>query len=527
MKSNQEKLIRFTVREQMLLTNSRSNLDMLTEGIATDLAKDAIQFAVGAAAEYGLGAVTLPAYGAGLAVGPASETVVDAAFAAKDVADGVQAVVSAAKSAGEFAGMLGGAIKGFGGDFDSYYDKLKQIVQDGLEKFTKGDYSKVDEIVEKLKEAIRELIAEIVGPIEKGIKLIIPDASIGLAAAKAVGQAIKSLSENAYSGITTAIKSVDMLNDAVTNPDKVVKFFKEVLTQLAEMLNSVGEYLNDMSWAKALLIGGPVTGTMLKKLGPDGMEKLSKTLTKATPEIISIVNSVVKKVMPALFASLGIYQILVKGEYKKDGKGKKDSKDNKSDEKETKSESLVRLYIRESFSSEDFKDVYNTARMAHVGQIRRDGSEYFSHPSEVRNITRGFYSGDKVAQLAALLHDSLEDAPGSTVESAEEMEDFIRGSIQNKLQADEVIRVVRALTHEKGGDYVSYVVGLMGDIPTLRVKLSDMVHNLSDNPSPKQKAKYKTALDAISDQTGGRPPRGISRDHWNALFGLVGEVKRK
>ena len=177
-----------------------------------------------------------------------------------------------------------------------------------------------------------------------------------------------------------------------------------------------------------------------------------------------------------------------------------------------------------AFSSEDFKDVYNTARMAHVGQSRRDGSEYFSHPSEVRNITRNFYPGDKVAQLAALLHDSLEDAPGSTVESAEEMEDFIRGSIQNKLQADEVIRVVRALTHEKGGDYLSYVVSLMGDVTTLRVKLSDMVHNLSDNPSPKQKVKYGSALDAISAQTGGRSPQGISSKHWDLLTKLSRKV---
>ena len=188
---------------------------------------------------------------------------------------------------------------------------------------------------------------------------------------------------------------------------------------------------------------------------------------------------------------------------------------------------LLREYIRgllnERFSREDFKDVYNTARMAHVGQTRRDGSEYFSHPSEVRNITARFYPGDRVAQLAALLHDSLEDAPGSTVESVEEMEDFIRGSIQDPKSANEVIRVVRALTHEKGGNYQEYVVGLMSDITTLRVKLSDMVHNLSDNPSTKSKAKYKAALDQISQATQGNPPSGISKSHWGLLMKLTGE----
>ena len=181
---------------------------------------------------------------------------------------------------------------------------------------------------------------------------------------------------------------------------------------------------------------------------------------------------------------------------------------------------LIRI-IRERFSSEDFKDVYNTARMAHVGQSRRDGSEYFSHPSEVRNIARGFYPKDNVVQMAALLHDSLEDAPGLTMSSAEEMEDFIRGSIQDQSSANEVVRVVRALTHEKGGSYTEYVLGLLGDIPTLRVKLADMVHNLSDAPSPKQKAKYSSALDAISSLTGGNPPVGISSKHWEKLLSLT------
>ena len=179
--------------------------------------------------------------------------------------------------------------------------------------------------------------------------------------------------------------------------------------------------------------------------------------------------------------------------------------------------------LKEKFSPDDFKDVYNTARMAHVGQTRRDGSEYFSHPSEVRNIARKFYPKDNVVQMAALLHDSLEDAPGSTVSSVEEMEEFIKGSIQDPAAGDEVIRVVRALTHEKGGDYLSYVVDLMGDVPTLRVKLSDMVHNLTDNPSPKQKTKYKSAIDAISQKTGGEAPKGISDKHWNTLTSLVAD----
>ena len=172
------------------------------------------------------------------------------------------------------------------------------------------------------------------------------------------------------------------------------------------------------------------------------------------------------------------------------------------------------------FTKDDFVDVYNTARMAHVGQSRRDGSEYFTHPSEVRNIVRKFYPQDYTAQMAALLHDSLEDAPGNTVETVEEMEEFIRGSIQNPESGQVVVDTVKALTHEKNAPYSDYVVGLLNNPIALKVKLADMVHNLSDAPSPRQKEKYAGSIQALSDAAGGIPS-GISSKHWEALTSLT------
>ena len=172
------------------------------------------------------------------------------------------------------------------------------------------------------------------------------------------------------------------------------------------------------------------------------------------------------------------------------------------------------------FTYDDFRDVYATARMAHTGQSRRDGSEYFTHPSEVRNIVRRFYPKDYAAQMAALLHDSLEDAPGNTVETVEEMEEFIRGSIRNPKSGQTVIDTVKALTHEKNAPYVDYVVGLLNNPLALRVKLADMVHNLSDAPSPRQKEKYARSIQALSDAAGGIPS-SISPKHWEALTSLT------
>ena len=172
------------------------------------------------------------------------------------------------------------------------------------------------------------------------------------------------------------------------------------------------------------------------------------------------------------------------------------------------------------FTREDFEDVYSTAQMAHVGQTRRDGSEYFTHPSEVRNIVRKYYPNDYAAQMVALLHDSLEDAPGSTVSSIEEMEMFIRGSISDPDAGQDIIAAVRNLTHGSGTDYSTYIISLLGKPLELKVKLADMLHNLSSTPTPRQKQKYEDALATASDSAGGIPV-GIDSQHWNDLTALT------
>lgn len=158
--------------------------------------------------------------------------------------------------------------------------------------------------------------------------------------------------------------------------------------------------------------------------------------------------------------------------------------------------------------------------MAHMGQKRRSGEEYFTHPSEVRNIVKRFYPSDHTAQMAALLHDSLEDAPGSTVDSVEEMEEFIRGSIQNPVAGQAVIDTVKALTHKKHSPYAEYVVGLLDNPLALKVKLADMVHNLSSSPTTRQKEKYLKSIEMLSDAAGGIPS-GISPKHWDHLMSLA------
>ena len=169
------------------------------------------------------------------------------------------------------------------------------------------------------------------------------------------------------------------------------------------------------------------------------------------------------------------------------------------------------------FSKEDFEDVYATAQMAHMGQRRRSGENYFSHPSAVRNLVRKYYPSDMQAQLVALLHDTLEDAPRvGTVASRDEMRSWIMASVADQSAAREILDSVEALTHTEGTRYDVYLSSLVGDELALRVKLLDMLHNLSTSPTDRQANKYKDALETLEDVMNGPPP-GISRKHWSDL----------
>ena len=101
----QEELLRSYIRQQLVIQEG---------AVSEAVANQALQWVVGAAAEYGLGGVTLPAGGAGVAVGPAAETVSDTVFAIEGVASAVAAVGKVGDELGEFADTFKQAMGAFG-----------------------------------------------------------------------------------------------------------------------------------------------------------------------------------------------------------------------------------------------------------------------------------------------------------------------------------------------------------------------------------------------------------------------------
>lgn len=119
------------------------------------------------------------------------------------------------------------------------------------------------------------------------------------------------------------------------------------------------------------------------------------------------------------------------------------------------------------------------ARFAHAGQTRRDGfTPYVAHPEAVAHSLR-FSSSEIIA--AAWLHDVLED---TSLDVA---------TMRAAGIPDPVLEAIQLLTKGDEGYYV-YLAKLRKNEIARRVKIADMLHNLSDAPTDAQIRKYAQGL---------------------------------
>lgn len=130
------------------------------------------------------------------------------------------------------------------------------------------------------------------------------------------------------------------------------------------------------------------------------------------------------------------------------------------------------------------EQVIDIATKAHAGQFRRDGkTPYILHVSRVAKTVEDAGCGIN-AIATAWLHDVLEDAD-MTADRLYELD--IPGHI---------IDAVLILTHRRDEPYMDYVRRILRSNMThaREVKMADIIDNLTDNPTEKQKQKYVKAL---------------------------------
>jgi (p)ppGpp synthase/HD superfamily hydrolase len=124
------------------------------------------------------------------------------------------------------------------------------------------------------------------------------------------------------------------------------------------------------------------------------------------------------------------------------------------------------------------------ARKAHGNQKRRDGlTPYFKHPESLVELLRTWGVTNENILSAAYLHDVLENC--TTTE--DELEEAF---------GKEICQLVVNLSHLPNEDYSTYIKRIAGTSSVV-IKLSDIVMNLSDDPTTKQIKKYSEALKVL------------------------------
>lgn len=117
---------------------------------------------------------------------------------------------------------------------------------------------------------------------------------------------------------------------------------------------------------------------------------------------------------------------------------------------------------------------------AHEGQFRRDGiTPYHSHPIAVASTM-----SDPIRYITALLHDVVED----TYMTLNDIERTF-----GKL----IAKYVGTLSKEKGDIYAEYIKEISQCSVCTDVKIADIKHNSSSNPTQKAILKYASALEIL------------------------------
>ena len=132
------------------------------------------------------------------------------------------------------------------------------------------------------------------------------------------------------------------------------------------------------------------------------------------------------------------------------------------------------------------------AYAAHHGQLDYNGIPYIFHPIHLAEEM-----DDEISCCAALLHDVAEDTDVT-------LEDLAREFPQ------EVIRVLKLLTHENGTDYFDYIRAIKANPIAVKVKLADLRHNsdqtrcvgadLAEGQLAHWRQKYTRAMKLLTEE---------------------------
>ena len=308
-----ESRLRSIIREEITLSSTRLSLResaSLNEGMA-ESAKGLVQSAISAAVEYGITAATAGAGAAGPA--QAAETAIDLAFSAKSIVStlgSLDSMLGEYKEIKELLDQTNSMGKIFAQSKDRYYETIKKIIRSIVKMTGEG----VSGAIEKIKGQIQGLISRLSSTIGGAIKVVIPDAAIGLAAASLVTQALEDLGSNCYDLFSKIVGTAGKYAQNLFDPAVAMTAFDEMYPEVIETIRTVSEKINDPKF-KAFLIAFTGGAATIAAIGyPKALNFAADKMQENQPMARRAVEVIVKIAMPTISAILAVMQMIMKGE---------------------------------------------------------------------------------------------------------------------------------------------------------------------------------------------------------------------
>ena len=131
-------------------------------------------------------------------------------------------------------------------------------------------------------------------------------------------------------------------------------------------------------------------------------------------------------------------------------------------------------YLRQEDISQ-LRSAYLFSQTAHIGQFRKSGEPYISHPLAVAGIL-GTLHLDIQTLTAALLHDVMEDTHVSKAEISERFGNQVAELVDGVSKLDKIETQTQA--DAQAGNFRKMLMAMARDVRVILIKLADRLHNM-------------------------------------------------
>ncbi|HIL96261.1 MAG TPA: hypothetical protein EYG51_10130 [Pseudomonadales bacterium] len=263
-----------------------------------------------------------------------------------------------------------------------------------------------------LQEGVEKLVQSMVDAIVQGIKALIPEATVGVGVAAAIRTALSALATNAFTIVAGIVDAIGPLKSFLLEDGVAAQFFSDLYDQVIELTIAMAERIEERGWIMATI--GGVPGLLVKAFGPDGFRMLADKMKGLVPVMMDVIDTMVQVLMPALFAGLAIYQILMKEDWKKGGATNKMKEIGAEIIADGRIPTLANLLLEAEDEDKDpddnFPDIHDPVEVELVGDAGEDLESAFNAGPEG---VRAFMDANKDPAVVQILTKAAEEYDGS------------------------------------------------------------------------------------------------------------------